>query len=457
MTNTYAVVLAAGQGTRMKSKLYKVLHPVCGMPMVEHVTNNVAQLGVEKIVTIVGHGAEKVKEQLGSKSEYALQEEQLGTAHAVQQAASLIEGLPGTTLVVCGDTPLIRTETMQSLLDHHAETGAKATILTAIADNPAGYGRILRDESESVSKIVEQKDASSEEQKVKEINTGTYCFDNEALFEALKLVSNNNAQGEYYLPDVIEILQKQGEVVAAYATDSFDETLGVNDRVALSQAESFMRVRIAEKHMRAGVTIIDPATAYISAEAVIGADTVIQPNVIIEGNTQIGEDCLISSNSHIENSVIGDRTVIRSSHVYDSTVGNDTAVGPYAHLRPQTQLGDEVKIGNFVEVKKSELGNGSKVSHLSYIGDASVGSNVNIGCGTITVNYDGKNKFLTTIEDDSFIGCNSNLIAPVTIGKGSYVAAGSTISKNVPSDALAIARARQENKEGYVTKLNSRK
>ncbi|MCP2036862.1 bifunctional UDP-N-acetylglucosamine pyrophosphorylase/glucosamine-1-phosphate N-acetyltransferase [Planomicrobium sp. HSC-17F08] len=457
MTNTYAVVLAAGQGTRMKSKLYKVLHPVCGMPMVEHVTNNVTQLGVEKIVTIVGHGAEKVKEQLGSKSEYALQEEQLGTAHAVQQAASLIEGLPGTTLVVCGDTPLIRPETMQSLLDHHAETSAKATILTAIADNPAGYGRILRDESESVSKIVEQKDASIEEQKVKEINTGTYCFDNEALFEALKLVSNNNAQGEYYLPDVIEILQKQGEVVAAYATDSFDETLGVNDRVALSQAESIMRARIAEKHMRAGVTIIDPATAYISAEAVIGADTVLQPNVIIEGNTVIGEDCLISSNSHIENSVIGDRTVIRSSHVYDSTVGNDTAVGPYAHLRPQTQLGDEVKIGNFVEVKKSELGNGSKVSHLSYIGDASVGSNVNIGCGTITVNYDGKNKFLTTIEDDSFIGCNSNLIAPVTIGKGSYVAAGSTISKNVPSDALAIARARQENKEGYVTKLNSRK
>ena len=452
--NTYAVILAAGQGTRMKSKLYKVLHPVCGMPMVEHVTRNIEQLGVEKIVTVVGHGAEAVKDQLGEKSEYALQEEQLGTAHAVQQAAPLIEGKPGTTLVVCGDTPLIQGETMQALIDHHSETKAKATILTAIADNPAGYGRIIRNNSGSVAKIVEQKDASPEEQQVKEINTGTYCFDNEALFEALKLVSNDNAQGEYYLPDVIEILQQQGEVVAAHATESFDETLGVNDRVALSEAERIMRARIAEKHMRNGVSLIDPATAYISAEAEIGADTVIQPNVMIEGKTKIGEDCIISSNSQIVNSVIGDRTMVRSSAIYDSTVGNDTAVGPFAHIRPESELGDEVKIGNFVEVKKAALGKGSKVSHLSYIGDARVGTDVNIGCGTITVNYDGKNKHLTTIEDDSFIGCNSNLIAPVTIGKGSYVAAGSTISKDVPSDSLAIARARQENKEGYASKLN---
>lgn len=457
MTNTYAVILAAGQGTRMKSKLYKVLHPVCGMPMVEHVTGNVEQLGVEKIVTVVGHGAEKVQQQLGEKSEYALQAEQLGTAHAVQQTASLIEGLSGTTLVVCGDTPLIRPETMQALLDQHAATQAKATILTAIADNPTGYGRILRNSAGIVEKIVEQKDASPEEQQVKEINTGTYCFDNEALFEALKLVSNDNVQGEYYLPDVIEILQKQGEIVAAYATDSFDETLGVNDRVALSQAESTMRKRIAEKHMRAGVSIIDPATAYISAQAEIGADTIIHPNVTIDGDTKIGEDCVISSNSHIVNSVIGDRTIIRSSEIHDSSIGTDTAVGPFAHIRPQTVLGNDVKIGNFVEVKKAEVGNDSKISHLSYIGDAQVGKGVNIGCGTITVNYDGKNKFQTIIEDDTFIGCNSNLIAPVTVGKGSYVAAGSTISKDVPVDSLAIARARQENKEGYANKLNGKK
>lgn len=457
MTNTYAVILAAGQGTRMKSKLYKVLHPVCGMPMVEHVTRNVEKLGVEKIVTVVGHGAEKVQQQLGEKSEYALQAEQLGTAHAVQQTASLIEGLAGTTLVVCGDTPLIRPETMQALLDQHAETQAKATILTAIADNPTGYGRILRNNAGIVEKIVEQKDASSEEQQVKEINTGTYCFDNEALFEALKLVSNDNVQGEYYLPDVIEILQKQGEIVAAYATDSFDETLGVNDRVALSQAESTMRKRIAEKHMRAGVSIIDPATAYISAQAEIGADTIIHPNVTIDGDTTIGEDCVISSNSHIVNSVIGNRTIIRSSEIHDSSIGTDTAVGPFAHIRPETVLGNDVKIGNFVEVKKSTVGNDSKVSHLSYIGDAHVGTDVNIGCGTITVNYDGKNKFQTVIEDNTFIGCNSNLIAPVTVGKGSYVAAGSTISKDVPMDSLAIARARQENKEGYANKLNGKK
>ncbi len=457
MANTYAVILAAGQGTRMKSKLYKVLHPVCGMPMVEHVTRNVEQLGVEKIVTVVGHGAEKVQQQLGDKSEYALQAEQLGTAHAVQQTASLIESLSGTTLVVCGDTPLIRPETMQALLDQHAETKAKATILTAIADNPTGYGRILRNTDGIVKKIVEQKDASEEEQQVKEINTGTYCFDNEALFEALKLVSNDNVQGEYYLPDVIEILQKQGEIVAAYATDSFDETLGVNDRVALSQAESTMRKRIAEKHMRAGVSIIDPATAYISAQAQIGADTIIYPNVTIDGHTKIGEDCIISSNTHIVNSAIGDRTTVRSSEIHDSSIGADTAVGPFAHIRPQTVLGNHVKIGNFVEVKKAEVGNDSKVSHLSYIGDATVGTGVNIGCGTITVNYDGKSKFQTIIEDDTFVGCNSNLIAPVTIGKRSYVAAGSTISKDVPEDSLAIARARQENKEGYASKLNSKK
>lgn len=454
MTHTYAVILAAGQGTRMKSKLYKVLHPVCGTPMVEHVARNVGQLDVEKIVTIVGHGAEKVKEQLGSASEYALQEEQLGTAHAVQQAASIIEGLPGTTLVVCGDTPLIRPETMENLLAHHRETDAKATILTALADNPAGYGRILRNGEGHVAKIVEQKDATPEEQQVKEINTGTYCFDNEALFAALKQVSNENAQGEYYLPDVIEILKTQGEIVSAFATDSFEETLGVNDRVALSEAERIMRGRIAGKHMRAGVSIIDPASTYISADAVIGADTILQPNVMIEGATVIGEDCLIGPNSQIVNSRIGDGTTVHSSVVLDSAVGDSTKIGPFAHIRPDSKLGDEVKIGNFVEVKKAEFGNGSKVSHLSYIGDALVGTDVNIGCGTITVNYDGKNKHLTTIEDDSFIGCNSNLIAPVTIGKGSYVAAGSTISKDVPADSLAIARARQENKEGYAKKLN---
>ena len=456
MTNIFAVVLAAGQGTRMKSKLYKVLHPVCGKPMVEHVIDHISSLNVERVVTVVGHGAELVKETLGNKSEYVLQEEQLGTAHAVQQAEPILSVLSGTTLVVCGDTPLIRPETMQALLDQHASQNAKATILTAVTDDPTGYGRILRDEHGQVSQIVEQKDATSEQQLVKEINTGTYCFDNEALFEALKLVKNENAQGEFYLPDVIEILQKQGETVAAYVTENFDETLGVNDRFALSQAEELMRARINERHMRNGVTIINPISTHISADAVIGSDTVILPGVIIEGKTVIGEDCKIGPNSHIVDSQIGNATTIHSSVVLNSQVGNETAVGPFAHLRPESSLGNHVKIGNFVEVKKSTLGDDTKVSHLSYIGDAEVGSNVNIGCGSITVNYDGKNKYKTTIEDDVFIGCNSNLVAPVTLKKGSFIAAGSTITKEVPEDALAIARARQENKLGYVSKLNSK-
>ncbi|RHW31749.1 bifunctional UDP-N-acetylglucosamine diphosphorylase/glucosamine-1-phosphate N-acetyltransferase GlmU [Lysinibacillus yapensis] len=453
MTNIYAVILAAGQGTRMKSKLYKVLHPVCGKPMVEHVADNIHTLDVNRIVTIVGHGAEKVKEQLGEKSEYVLQEQQLGTAHAVIQAESILGSLEGTTLVVCGDTPLIRPETMKALFEHHADQKAKATILTAIADNPTGYGRVIRDQDNQVAQIVEQKDATEEQKLVNEINTGTYCFDNKALFEALKLVNNENAQGEYYLPDVIEILQQQGEVVSAYICENFDETLGVNDRVALSQAEEIMRSRINEMHMRNGVTIINPSSTNISADAQIGRDTVIKPGTVIEGATVIGEDCIIGPNSTIANSKIGDRTTIQNSVVTNSIVGEDTAVGPFAHLRPDSQLGNKVKIGNFVEVKKSTLGNETKVSHLSYIGDAEVGNNVNIGCGSITVNYDGKNKYQTVIEDDVFVGCNSNLVAPVTLGEGSFIAAGSTITNDVPAEALGIARSRQENKLDYVKKL----
>jgi bifunctional UDP-N-acetylglucosamine pyrophosphorylase / glucosamine-1-phosphate N-acetyltransferase len=456
MTNIFAVILAAGQGTRMKSKLYKVLHPVCGKPMVEHVVDNIQNLNVSRIVTIVGHGAEKVKEQLGDKSEYVLQAEQLGTAHAVRQAEGILGSLEGTTLVVCGDTPLIRPETLESLFEHHQKQNAKATILTAIAENPAGYGRVIRDTKGQVAQIVEQKDASPDQLLVKEINTGTYCFDNKALFEVLKLVKNDNAQSEYYLPDVIEILQQQGEVVSAYSCDNFDETLGVNDRVALSQAEEIMRARINELHMRNGVSIINPLTTHISADAVIGRDTVIKPGVIIEGKTVIGEDCVIGPNSNIVDSRIGDRTTVQNSVVTNSIVGVDNAVGPFAHLRPDSELGNHVKIGNFVEVKKSTLGDNSKVSHLSYIGDAEVGSNVNIGCGSITVNYDGKNKYKTVIEDNVFVGCNSNLVAPVKLGAGSFIAAGSTITKEVPEDALAIARARQENKSDYAKKLNSK-
>lgn len=457
MTKIYAVVLAAGQGTRMKSKLYKVLHPVCGKPMVEHVVDHIRDLDVTKIVSIVGHGAEKVKEQLGDKSEYVLQEEQLGTAHAVQQAETLLGDLEGTTIVICGDTPLIRPETMKALLEHHQQQAAKATILTTVAENPTGYGRILRNEEGHVEQIVEQKDATVEQQKVTEINTGTYCFDNKALFETLKLVKNDNAQGEYYLPDVIEILKQQGEIVSAYISDDFSENLGVNDRVALSQAEEIMRARINETHMRNGVTIINPANTYIGADVTIGSDTIVYPGTLLEGQTVIGEDCYIGPNSHIVDSQIGHRTKIDASVVEESMIGEDVTVGPYAHIRPASNVLNRAKVGNFVELKKTTLGEGSKASHLTYLGDAEIGADVNIGCGTITVNYDGVNKFKTTIGDRSFIGCNANLVAPVTIHSDTYVAAGTTVTKEVPPFALAIGRSRQENKENYVNKLNSNK
>lgn len=457
MPNTYAVILAAGQGTRMKSKLYKVLHPVCGKPMVEHVIDHISEIGADRIVTIVGHGAEAVEATLGEKSEYVLQAEQLGTAHAVEQAGTLLGDLEGTTLVVCGDTPLIRPETMQALLDHHREEGAKATILTAIANDPTGYGRIVRGADGTVERNVEQKDATEEEQRINEINTGTYCFDNQALFEALKRVDNDNAQGEYYLPDVIRILKEQGETIAAYVTEDFTETLGVNDRVALAEAERLMRARIAEKHMRNGVTIVSPEQTVISAEAVIGQDTVLLPGVMIEGATTIGADCVIGPNSHIVDSSIGNETTVHSSVVLNSSIGNETAVGPFAHIRPESNIANDVKIGNFVEVKKSTIGNGTKLSHLSYLGDATLGERVNIGCGSITVNYDGKNKHETIVGDDVFVGCNSNLVAPVTIEDESFIAAGTTVTENVPKRSLAIGRVRQENKEDYVKNLNSKK
>ncbi|MBT2627320.1 bifunctional UDP-N-acetylglucosamine diphosphorylase/glucosamine-1-phosphate N-acetyltransferase GlmU [Bacillus sp. ISL-32] len=456
MDKRFAVVLAAGQGTRMKSKLYKVLHPVCGKPMVEHVVDEALKLSLAKLVTIVGHGAEDVKKQLGEKSEYALQAEQLGTAHAVKQAKPFLTGEKGVTIVICGDTPLLTAETMEAMLKEHKEKDAKATILTAVADDPAGYGRIIRSESGAVQKIVEHKDASDQERLVKEINTGTYCFDNEALFRVIEQVSNDNVQGEYYLPDVIEILKNEGETVAAYQTGNFQETLGVNDRVALSQAELFMKQRINKWHMQNGVSLIDPMNTYISPEAVIGSDTVIYPGTVIKGRVQIGEDSTIGPHSEIENSSIGSRTVIKQSVVNNSKVGNDVNIGPFAHIRPESTIGNEVKIGNFVEVKKTQFGDRSKASHLSYVGDAEVGADVNLGCGSITVNYDGKNKFLTKIEDGAFIGCNSNLVAPVTVGKGAYVAAGSTVTEDVPGEALAIARARQVNKDDYVKKIHKK-
>ncbi|MBC2256567.1 bifunctional UDP-N-acetylglucosamine diphosphorylase/glucosamine-1-phosphate N-acetyltransferase GlmU [Listeria ivanovii] len=454
MSKRYAVVLAAGQGTRMKSKLYKVLHPVCGKPMVEHVVDQISTLDVDKVVTIVGHGAEKVQEHLAGKSEFVKQEEQLGTAHAVLQAKTALAEKDGVTLVVCGDTPLIEASTMEALLKYHHEKRAKATILTTVIEDPTGYGRIIRDDLGIVEKIVEHKDATEKEQRISEINTGTYCFDNKSLFEALEKVSNDNVQGEYYLPDVIKILKDSDEVVAAYRMESFEESLGVNDRIALAEASKLMQRRINENHMRNGVTLINPESTYIDINVEIGQDTVIEPGVMLRGNTVIGDDCVVTSGSEIVNSIIGERARIRSSAIFESKVGDDVQIGPYAHLRPESDIHNNVKIGNYVETKKAVVGEGTKLPHFIYMGDAEIGKNVNIGCGSIAVNYDGKNKAKTIIGDDVFVGCNSNLIAPVKVGDRAFIAAGSTITKDVPDDALGIARAKQDNKIGYAKRLN---
>ena len=453
MENRYAIILAAGKGSRMKSSLYKVLHPVAGKPMVEHVIEQVEAINVTDIVTIVGFGAEKVKEQLGERSKYALQKKQLGTGHAVLATADLLKDKKGTTLVICGDTPLLTAKTLEELVEHHEEVEAKATILSAIAKDASGYGRIVRNADNFVEKIVEHKDASEEELLINEFNTGTYCFDNEFLFKALTQVGNDNAQGEYYLPDVISILKQQGEVVTAYVMDSEDESMGINDRVALAKASEIMTARINEEHMKNGVTFVDPSTTYIESDVVIGQDTVIEPGVFLRGNTVIGDNSFISANSDIKDSQIGNHVSIYSSTVKNAIVKDGADVGPYAHLRPDAIISEKAHIGNFVEIKKATIGEGTKVGHLTYVGDATLGKDINVGCGTVFVNYDGKNKFHTTIGDHSFIGSGTNLVGPVTLGANSATAAGSTITKDIPENDLGIARARQSNLEGYAKKL----
>ncbi|WP_353458725.1 bifunctional UDP-N-acetylglucosamine diphosphorylase/glucosamine-1-phosphate N-acetyltransferase GlmU [Staphylococcus coagulans] len=448
----HAVVLAAGKGTRMKSKQYKVLHRVAGKPMIRHVIDQVRESGVDNVVTIVGHGAESVKETLGDTSLYSFQEEQLGTAHAVKQAAEHLASKEGTTLVVCGDTPLITSATLSQLLAHHDQEGAQATVLSAIATQPFGYGRIVRDETGQLTEIVEEKDADAQQKKIQEISSGIFAFNNQTLFQLLEQVDNHNAQGEYYLPQVLSlVLQNEGKV-AVYRTDDFDEIMGVNDRVALSRAEKAYRQRRNEYHMRNGVTLIDPDTTYIGAEVEIGEDTVIEPGVKLSGNTRIGRDVTIGQYSEIHNSQIHEGVTIKQSVISDAIVGEKSKVGPFAQLRPGSELGKETKVGNFVEIKKARLDDGAKVSHLSYIGDAEIGARTNVGCGSITVNYDGANKFKTIIGKDAFIGCNTNLIAPVTVGDGSLIAAGSTITDDVPNESLALARSRQVTKKGYMHK-----
>ncbi len=448
-----AVILAAGQGTRMKSGLPKVLHEVAGQPMLNHVIRGARTLGAAPIVVVIGHGAERVSAACAAPGvSFALQAEQLGTGHALQCAAAALAGFAGDLLLLCGDVPLLRAETLQALLDHHRAEQSTVTVLTAILADPHGYGRIIRGAG-GVEKIVEEKDATPAERAVGEINTGIYLFSAPRVFALLAGLTNDNAQGEYYLTDVIAAAWTAGERVAALAVAEAEESMGINDRIQLAQAGAAMRARINAAHMRAGVTLIDPAATYIDPQVTIGADSVIHPGVHLHGKTVIGRDCVLEPGVIVTDCTLADRVHVKAGSVLaEAQVGVDTDIGPMAHLRPGTVLAGENKIGNFVETKKATIGAGSKASHLTYLGDAVIGAGVNVGCGTITCNYDGVRKHVTVIEDDVFVGSDVQFVAPVRIGKGSLIGAGSTITRDVPPDALAITRAEQKTIEGWAAR-----
>lgn len=452
MKSTKTVILAAGHGTRMVSEKPKVLHEVGGKAMLNYVISASEAAGADDIAVIVGYKADIVKAALPENLTAIEQKEQLGTGHAVLQALPFFENFNGNVLVLVGDAPLVRKETLEELVKAHEDGGFSATVLTAVFDDPTGYGRIVKKGDELI-KIVEHKDATEEERNIKEINSGMYCFDAQALKAALQAINSDNVQGEYYLTDTIEILRGMGKKVGSYPTPDVDDIAAVNSKVQLAEIGKIMRRRINTSLMETGAIIIDPENTYLSAETKVGKDTVVYPGVITEGRVVIGENCIIGHNSRIVNSTIADGVDIQISTILDSFVDENTHVGPYAYLRPNSHIGKNVKVGDFVEVKNSVMKDGAKASHLTYIGDAEVGKNVNLGCGTVFVNYDGTNKYRTVVEDNCFIGCNSNLVSPVTVKEGSYVAAGSTITDDVPEDTLAVARARQVNKEGYALQM----
>ncbi|MGM0501099.1 MAG: bifunctional UDP-N-acetylglucosamine diphosphorylase/glucosamine-1-phosphate N-acetyltransferase GlmU [Bacillota bacterium] len=449
MTDLTIITLAAGKGTRMKSKLPKVLHQVAGKSMAQHAVDTAAELSPAHNIVVVGYKAELVKEGVTGDVEFVKQEEQLGTGHAVMQTKDKLAGFTGTILVLYGDTPLLTVETLSNLVKQHQEKDAAASILTTELEDPSGYGRIVRSEGR-VNKIVEDKDTTLQQSKIKEVNTGICCFDSELLWEAITKIDTDNAQGEYYLTDVVGILSEAGHLVAGIKAQSARETIGVNTRIHLAEAEKTLRRRTCEQHMAAGVTIIDPDNTYIDSTVEIGQDTIIYPGVFLEGESKIASDVVIGPDSRIIDSTIKSGVEVEASTIKGATIGEDTVVGPYAYLRPGTEIGAKAKIGDFVEIKKSTIGNRSKVPHLSYIGDTEIGEDTNIGAGTITANYDGVEKHKTIIEDGCFVGSNSTLIAPLNIAARATTGAGAVVTKDVAEDEIVIgvpAKPKKENKE----------
>jgi bifunctional UDP-N-acetylglucosamine pyrophosphorylase/glucosamine-1-phosphate N-acetyltransferase len=449
MRNLAAVVLAAGKGTRMKSALPKALHLVAGKAMLQHVVDTLSGLKIKPVHIVVGHGAQMVEEQIKGDIRWILQAEQKGTGHALAQVGASLEGFSGDVLVTCVDTPLFTPASLQALLDAHAQEGYSATVVTAKVGNPFGYGRIVRNCQGSVVAIVEEKDAREEERRIDEVNSGTYCFSWPQVALALQEIKPSNAQGEYYLTDIISLLAGRGEPVGTWVLPDPAEMMGVNDRVQLAEAEGYYRARRIRELQLAGVTIKDPHSVWIEADVLVAQDTVILPNTSLEGSTVIGENCVIGPQVTIRDCRVQSGTTIQNSVLLQSEIGSGVNVGPYAYIRPGCKVGDGVKIGDFVELKNTHLGSGSKVPHLAYVGDARVGEDSNIGCGVITANYDGNNKHITQIGSRVFVGSNVTLVAPVHLEDDSFAAAGSTITQDVPAQGLAIARCRQTVKENW--------
>ncbi|WP_317854700.1 bifunctional UDP-N-acetylglucosamine diphosphorylase/glucosamine-1-phosphate N-acetyltransferase GlmU [Chakrabartyella piscis] len=457
MKNLKAIILAAGEGKRMQSKKPKVLHEICNKPMVEYVIDTAKKCGAEEVCVVIGHKGEEVEAAIqGDGVSVAWQREQKGTGHAVIMAEAAFSD-DDDVLILYGDTPLMRSETLTSLMAIHKAEGNSATVVSAIVENSDGYGRIIRNQSNGFVCIVEHKDATEEERAISEINTGIYVFSGKELKQSLANLKNNNAQGEYYLTDCLEIILDNGNKVGVVVAEDEDEFFGVNSRMQLAEAAKIMKDRINAYHMENGVTLIDPDNTYIDSDVEIGMDTIILPGCVLEGKTKIGEDCKIGPNSRMTDLQVGDGVIFQNSTGLESTIGNNTTVGPYAYIRPNCTIGNNVKVGDFVEVKNSVVGDGTKIPHLAYVGDTDAGEKINFGCGSIMVNYDGAKKHRTTIEDGVFVGCNVNLVAPVTIKKGAYIAAGSTITKDVPEDVLAVARARQSVIAGWKTKRIEKK